>query len=703
MESLDRRVSVILAADVVGYTSLMQHDEQASLSKINHFENVIKAKSKSYQGEIIKSFGDGCIILFNSAVNAASCAIEIQRQLRKEPQVPLRIGIHIGELVHKNQDVFGDGVNIASRIEGMGVANSILLSAVVREQLYNHPKFQIKKIGRFKFKNVAEPVNLFSLSGDGLTVPGITEMKGKGELAPSGFLRNKKFMAVVAVALILVVFGINLFDSEKASSTMDQPEVIKMAVLPLINLNQDTNLEYFSDGVTVELIDELAKVSEFQVSPFTSTRVYKHTQKSLIDIASELSVSLILSGSSRIDEDSVRLSLELINPVSNVMVWSNQYDDMLSNSIRIQSDIAEKVASALNIELSPEEELKIQGMSTDNFEAFDLFLRAKAEFSSMVPSGLFNSKKLLERAIQLDPKYAQAYLYLAWVHFNLAFGGRYDLPESPFTESHPKKIRSLIETAIALDSTNSDNYVLMAAVNMYHYNNLNEAIRNVNLALDINSWPKIPIHHCICIPVNVSIATGELQRALEINRLARKIDPSNILLLNDEGIAQLLLGNQDTALDLFNQSLEMIGDKEFIGIYLYRWAGWANYHTGNYITAYEHFSKTIDNPTLNHMATAYMSNVYYKMGKQDSSDIYLDQLVLAHSAGERHLNIPLAITAMGRGEHREAMEHLTNAYNERDFGFAYYLNMDPIFDEIRETDEFIDLLNLPPFQSLVDL
>ena len=180
MDNLNRHISIILYAYIVGYTSMMQKNEQLALSKLKHFEVTIEEQTKKHDGELVKAYGDGCLILFSSVLSAIKCAINIQKKLRQDPYVPLRIGIHIGEIVRKDLDVFGDSVNIASRIESMGIGNSILISSDIYFQIKNHPEFKTVKIGNFSFKNIERDIQLYALSNEGLNVPLISDMKGKG-------------------------------------------------------------------------------------------------------------------------------------------------------------------------------------------------------------------------------------------------------------------------------------------------------------------------------------------------------------------------------------------------------------------------------------------------------------------------------------------------------------------------------------------
>lgn len=205
MDTLDRLISIIIYADIVGYSSMMQKDEELALSKLKHFEEVLNIQSKKYDGEIVKTYGDGCLMLFPSAVSAIKCAISIQHNMRKAPYVPLRIGVHIGEIVRKGHDIFGDGLNITSRIESMGAANSVLISSDIYFQIKNHPEIKTVKLGDFSFKNIERDITLYAISNDDLTVPLPTDMKGKGIISTSSSVLSKKKMRLLWIPVILII------------------------------------------------------------------------------------------------------------------------------------------------------------------------------------------------------------------------------------------------------------------------------------------------------------------------------------------------------------------------------------------------------------------------------------------------------------------------------------------------------------------
>lgn len=208
MENLDRQVSIIFSADIIGYTSMMQQNEQNALLKLNQYEEAVRHYTTIYDGEIVKAYGDGCLILFTSAVKAIHCAINIQKSLQNEPEVPLRIGVHIGEIIRKGGDIFGNGINIASRIESMGVANSVLISSDVFTQIKNHPEFEVAELGAFDFKNVDEEIVLYALTNDGLTVPEPKNMTGKGSVKNTVSVFSRWSVKIFLVFLTLIFVSI---------------------------------------------------------------------------------------------------------------------------------------------------------------------------------------------------------------------------------------------------------------------------------------------------------------------------------------------------------------------------------------------------------------------------------------------------------------------------------------------------------------
>ena len=297
-----RKLSTILFADIVGYTSTMQADEAKAIEYLQTFKKLVEYKVPVYEGQIIQYFGDSCLLSFDSTTMGVKCALALQQDFL-ESNLPIRMGMHLGEVVFTENNVYGDGVNIASRIESMGIPGSVLLSSSIGDQIKNKSEFQLTSLGSYEFKNVKKPMEVFALNNDGLSVPVKSKIQGK--------FKDKKrpqklYWTLGIMALLLVFFlAINSYMGyEGKSNDILSGEIIKssIAVLPLINLNKNEDLDYFSDGVTQEIIDELAKINSIDVSAFTLTYQYKNQEKQQEQIATELNVNYLISGSSRFFE-----------------------------------------------------------------------------------------------------------------------------------------------------------------------------------------------------------------------------------------------------------------------------------------------------------------------------------------------------------------------------------------------------------------
>jgi class 3 adenylate cyclase/TolB-like protein/Tfp pilus assembly protein PilF len=688
MDDLNRHISVIIFADIVGYSLLMHEDERLALSKLTRFEDVITQQAKAHGGEVVKAYGDGCLMIFPSALNAIRCSINIQKSLRKVPEVPLRIGIHIGEIVRKGNDIFGDGVNIAARIESMGVANSVLISSDIYVQIKNQQEIITKFLGEFTFKNIERDLNLYAVTNEGLSMPTIKDMKGKGEIKETGSstIRRKSKYALITVLTILLIFILYKSSNFILNTTNQESRTdteISLAVLPLLNLNQkDENLEYFSDGVTQDIIDELAKVRKFSVEAFSTSYQYKNSSLSYKDIANQMDADFIISGSSRIFGDSVKLSIELFDPHSKGRIWNGSYTRQMDNAPSIQLDIARQVAGSLNIKLTPDEETSLEKGGTDNGEAFNLFLQAKSEFQSLTQKGLISSISKLKRAIELDPLYSQAYTYLAWVYmFQSApwFGGKRSFPE------YDSIITPFLEKSIELDPESSDIYLVRGNSNLYAKGLLLEAKKDVEYAINLNSWPKVPTSYCICTIVSTYLANGDLRKAKEMANLGRKIDPFNAFIWWDRANIHIVEGEMQKAQVLYEEALENLN----IPIFKF-FVGWSYFHDGKYTNALQYLEKAYAENPFN-FVVAYLSNAHYKLGNASEANRFRDELIQRISSGEHNLNLAMAMVSAVQSNVDETINWLEKAQRKYEYTFGYMVNIDPVFKPLYAEPGFIEI------------
>jgi len=687
MDTLDRLISIIIYADIVGYSSMMQADEELALSKLKHFEEVLNIQSKKYDGEIVKAYGDGCLMLFPSAVSAIKCAISIQHNLREAPFVPLRIGIHIGEIVRKDHDIFGDGLNIASRIESMGVANSVLISSDIYFQIKNHPEIKTVKLGDFAFKNIERDITLYAISNDELTVPLSTDMKGKGKKSTSSSVFSNKKTRFLWIPIILILGALllyNLSDSnfKKSKTEPFEGSEISIAVLPLQNLNQNEELEYFSVGVAQEIIDELGKIKTIVPTAFSAAYQYKDSKESFVSIANALNVNYIISGSSRIFEDSVKLSIELFDPFSNKRIWYGSYNEVMKNAPSIQLSIAKQVAKSLNVRLSSDEKKSLETASTTDGEAFNLFLKAKAEFLSLTQKGFMKSIRMLESAIQLDPGYSQAHTLIAFVYSVQSgpwFGGEVS------TSEVLSNVTPYIEKSIALNPKSSDIYLVRANTTLFGQNLLRNAKKDVEYALALNSWPKTPTTYCICTVVSTYLAIGNLQKAKEYANLGREIDPGNVFIWWDRANIHIVEGELQKAQAIYEEAVQVL-NIPFTQFFL----GWSYYHDGQFSKALPYLENAYKSNAFN-FDVAYLSNTHFMLGNQAEADRYQNELERRMASGELNLNFGMAMIAAAQSDSDETLTWLEKAQEKNESTFAYMVNVDPVFKFLYEEPRFVEI------------
>jgi adenylate cyclase len=291
--SQQRHLAAILFTDIVGYTVMMQRNEIQAVATIKRYIAVLRQTVITHSGEVLNDYGDGSLCVFSGAIEAVQCAMEIQQQLQTEPVVPLRIGLHIGEIFFEDGKVFGDGVNVASRIQSLGQANTILFSKEIFDKIRNHPEFKAVSLGQFDFKNVDEPIEVFASANDGLIVPRRGKMQGK--------LKKKKLInrnIFIGAAFLILSAGFLTF-----KFFFNNPDLTinnrSIAVLPFVDMSGDKDQEYFGDGMAEEIINSLTTIKDLKVIGRTSSFQFKGEKVDLRDVGKKLHAEIILEGSVR--------------------------------------------------------------------------------------------------------------------------------------------------------------------------------------------------------------------------------------------------------------------------------------------------------------------------------------------------------------------------------------------------------------------
>ena len=417
--SSNRKLAAIMFTDIEGYTALMQKDEARAVLVRKHHRQGFQQTHEKYHGQVLQYYGDGTLSIFESSVDAVRCAIALQQEMLILPQVPLRVGIHIGDIIRTDEEIIGDGVNLASRIENLAIPGSVLISKQVQQQIKNHG-IKTKKLGVFQLKNVTQPVEIFALNSEGLVIPTIKQIAKKNkpiDHIKRYYSRRLKLLIGIAFGIILIAYiiGENPFAGLNSANQNDSLTTVEasilnhsIAVLPFANMSNDPGQEYFSDGMMDEILNHLYKIGGLQIPSRTSSMRYKGvTDKTIREMGQELGVAHVLEGSVRKSGNTVRIIVQLINVEKDTHLWSEDYEAELEDVFTIQSNIAQQVAFELKTLIKPEVKQRIEATPTSKPEAYNLFLQARYHLIQAMERE--KARELLDKAIALDSTFAEAY------------------------------------------------------------------------------------------------------------------------------------------------------------------------------------------------------------------------------------------------------------------------------------------------------
>ena len=429
-----RKLTVILAADVEGYSRLMGADEEATHKTLRAYREIIDGLIARHDGRVFSTAGDSLVAEFASPVEAVRAAISIQEELRvrntelpEDRQMRFRIGINLGDVIVDGDDIYGDGVNVAARLEGVAEPGGICVSRKVYDEVKHKLSVGFEDIGPQEVKNIAEPVPTYRV------VPGpVSVAEGAKAIARTGAAPRWRIAATAAaVVVVLAVGGIAIWEvylrpppptrviaAEKVAAPV-LPDKPSIAVLPFANMSDDPKQEYFSDGITEDIITDLSKISGLFVVARNSTFVYKGRAVQVSEVAKELGVRYVLEGSVRKAGDRVRINAQLIDTVTGGHLWAERYDGTLADVFALQDKVTEKIVAALAVKLTvAERALQARG-ETANPEAHDAFLRGWAYYRRNTPADFAKAIPYFEEAIGLDPNYSRGHAALAALYWGV--------------------------------------------------------------------------------------------------------------------------------------------------------------------------------------------------------------------------------------------------------------------------------------------
>jgi adenylate cyclase len=470
-EDFKRKLTAILSADVKGYSRLMGEDEEATVRTITAHRKVITSVIEKYRGRVVDSPGDNILAEFVSVVDAVQSGVEIQEVIRaKNAELPedrrmeFRIGINLGDVIQEGERIYGDGVNIAARVEGLADPGGICISGSAYEQIENKLALGYDYIGEHTVKNIVKPIRVYKVPTGPETIQKVTEEKRP---APGW---QRAALAVV-IALVVVAGGVAVWKSSRppTSPPIEAASVEKMAyplpdkpsiaVLPFVNMSGDPEQEYFSDGLTEEIISALSGVPKLFVIARNSTFTYKGKPVKAQQVAEELGVRYVLEGSVRKSGDKVRITAQLVDALNGHHLWAKRYDRNLKDIFAVQDELTKEIITAMQVKLTQGEQARTVARGTDNLEAYLKCLQAnELALKHNIESNALR-KQLAEEAIALDPEYAWAYYLL---------GGSYEEELWLGTTKSPKeslaKATELLQKAIVLDDNLAEAHGLLGFI-----------------------------------------------------------------------------------------------------------------------------------------------------------------------------------------------------------------------------------------------
>ena len=594
MPEATRQLVAIMFTDIVGYTSLMGSDEQKAMELLKVNRAIQRPLIEAYNGKWHKEMGDGTLTSFPTASEAVYCALEIQDKLKDNNDLNLRIGIHVGEIILEDGDVFGDGVNIASRLEALAPDGGIYISEVVFRNIENKKDFNAQFVKEETLKNVQHPVKIYQLGPTSNTSP-ILEITDQS-----------------------------------------------IAVLPFVNMSNDPDQEYFSEGISEEIINTIVQLPNLRVVGRTSSFSFKGQNEDLRVIGKKLGVKNILEGSIRKSGNNVRITIQLIEASTGFHLWSKKYDRELDDVFKIQDEIALEIADQLKITFKGPEETPKTRVQTQDIDAYQLYYKGRSLFYRRGKS-LFEGLKCFEKALEIDPDYALACSGLADSYIMLSFHG-YLSPEESWGKAIPAA-----QKALKYGSDLGETHNTLAVIALLHDRKLEEAEKEFKRALELN-----PTHLQARVWYGffyLTVARQNFKGGIEQLKIATENDPLSSYAHACYSLTFTTKDKFDEAISSAKYAVELDSESwvaRYALGYAYHWSGKLNKALDEYIVALEISGR--------HAWTLYLQVLtHLKMNQQEAALKIFKEM----EARYRDHYLPpscLAIAAAALGQNEKALE-----------------------------------------------
>ena len=631
-----RQLAAIMFTDMVGYTAMMQENEQLALEKRRRNKAIFEESLNKYQGTLLQHYGDGTLSINSSAVNAILSAIEMQTRSRQE-KLDMRIGLHIGEILKDENGIYGDSVNVASRIESLAVPGSIFISGKLYDDVKNHESIHAKLIGYFDLKNVKQTVQVYAVSNAGIVVPSRDEVKGKVK---------------------------ELLNS--------------IAVLPFASLSSDPENEFFCDGMTEELLNVLARIDGLQVTSRTSSFAFKNTKEDIREIAAKLNVKKILEGSVRKSGNKVRITVQLINAADGYHLWSESYDRSFEDIFELQDDISRNIANKLRSNLSSSDHAQqLVSVPTENMEAYSKYMQGMHYRNIQNFEAVKKAMQCFHEALVLDPNFINPLFSIVEMNAFFTDAGIIGIEQASRICGDAAKKSMQIDPANALSQ-------LITGVNAFYFEwEWAKANRCLEKAIEIN--PNLVMAHIFLSRLRLIMQQKDLIE--EPLRNAYHLDPMGGMTLGNAGEICFLAGKLDLALEYINEALAIDpgnGYAEAYKAFVIGFKGDWNKAVQMLLPLYQ-----LDNEF--NFAITYFGYAYAKSGQLEKASEFITKLEEKQKNPESPpLHHLLALLYLATGD----KERFYECYEEsmrRKIIYCLYYYKSPLLAEVEGEERMINL------------
>ncbi|MFC2126352.1 adenylate/guanylate cyclase domain-containing protein [Bacteroidota bacterium] len=677
--SEDRRLAAIMFTDIVGYTALMGSDEEQAFDMLarNHtlHENLIK----KHNGTLIKEIGDGTLASFPLASDAVRCAKDIQAEARSQ-KIPLKIGIHEGEMVMSGSDVLGDGVNIASRLVEVSQEGCITISGRVYEDVKNKAGINTRFIGEKELKNVEEPVKVYEVLCEGEVEEEITVNQ-----EPKRFSRRLLYYAiaglVVVISIILIWQFMPTVESGRSSPEETVVEIDRsIAILPFRSLSDDPEKQYLADGVMEAILTNLQRIEELSVRSRTSTEQYRDPDRNLTVIGRELNANYILEGSFQKIGDKAKLTVQLILAETDEHIWAEEYNRDWSDIFAVQSEVAQKIAKELFAALSPEEKQYIEKVPTNNLDAYNLYLWGHHYLNKGTKEDFEISIDYFDSAIDLDPEFALA-------HAGKGYSYQFLVRHSYISGIDVKlKAKEAIQKALELDPSLGQTHAIFGLIMIVFDWDIYGPEQEFQKAIKLSPGND----QVYLLYAQYLRWLGQFDRSISNINRSIELDPLSPFTNLYLAVLYSYAGRYDES----NQQLEKVLDLAPDYIHAYEVLGMNYAFKGMYANAVSYSDKIMSyDYTRNDPAWLRSSGwIYAKAGKEDQARKHLEHMF--ELSNDQIVDpVYIAMIYAGLGDKDEAFTWLSKAVEERS-GQAIYLKAygDWVFKDLSSDPRYNELL-----------